>query len=137
MYKKKVCEKMIQPVSAFSPRAVFRGSAKQSRKTSQERTKSQVALINAFGTSVAAGGLTTAVARSYTSSWAHAGILGVGGALLSMFFIAPWLVENTTLLKPIKKDGGNTISKESGRASATVKGALKPAAKKRVLFKQA
>lgn len=89
---------MIQPVSAFSPQAGFR-KGPHSTKTPQNRTKSRIALANAAGTSIVAGGLTTAVARSYTSSWSHACILGVCGSMLTMFFIAPLLVENKGLLK--------------------------------------
>lgn len=127
---------MIQPISAFSPRAGFRGSSAQSKKTPQERTKSQVALINAAGTSVVAGGLTTAIARSYTSSWAHAGILGLCGTVLSMFFIAPLLVENTTLLKSKKKhDTTGFAVKEKSIAPLTAKEVIKPA-KKLVQFRQ-
>lgn len=125
---------MIQPVSAFSPRAVFRGSAKQSQKSLQEKTKSEIALINAAGTSLLAGGLTMGVARSYTSSWAHAGILGVCGSVLSMFFIAPLLVENTSLLKGIGSKKKTTAG-ESAKASLSMKEVFKPA-KKMVQFKQ-
>lgn len=127
---------MIQPIGAFSPRAEFRGHGVTSPKTPQERSKAQVALINATGTSIIAGALTTAVARSYTSSWAHAGILGICGSVLSMFFIAPMLVENTTLLRGKKKPdlNGNTIN-GSTKASKTVKNRIRPAVKM-VQFKQ-
>ena len=125
---------MIQPIGAFSPRADFRGHGVSS-KTPQEKSKAQVALINAAGTSVIAGGLTTAIARSYASSWAHAGILGICGSVLSMFFIAPMLVENTTLIGNKKKPELSAMNgvKESGESSITAK--LKPA-KKLVQFKQ-
>ena len=128
---------MIQPVSAFSPRAGFRGSATKTQKSSQEKTRSQVALINAATTSIAAGGLTTAIARSYTSSWSHAGILGMCGSVLTMFFIAPLLVENTTLLKSQKKSvSDSSISaKNSGKTTAAVKEGFKPA-KRLVQFRQ-
>ena len=126
---------MIQPVSAFSPRAGFRGSAK-TQKSSQEKTKSQVALINAAGTSVAAGGLTTAVARSYTSSWSHAGILGVCGSVLTMFFIAPLMVENTSLLKTQKKPKADgSVQASSSKTANAVNKALKPT-RKLVQFRQ-
>ena len=124
---------MIQPIYAFSPRAGFRGSQKShGNGTAQEKTKSEVAIINAIGTSVLAGGLTTAVARSYTSSWSHAGVLGACGSVLSMFFIAPLLVEKTSLLK-LKKCKPEETS-QSVSASVTTKN-LKPV-KKLVQFKQ-
>ena len=127
---------MIQPIGAFSPRADFRGHGVKSQKTPQERSKAQVALINATGTSIIAGALTTALARSYTSSWAHAGILGICGSVLSMFFIAPMLVENTTLLKSKKKPKLNDgVVKQTTKTQSNVKTHLKPALKL-VQFKQ-
>ena len=35
------------------------------------------------------GAATTAIARSNTSSWRHAGYIGIGAALVSMMFLAP------------------------------------------------
>lgn len=124
---------MIQPVSAFSPRAGFRGSAKKSQKSSQEKTRSQIALINAASTSVAAGALTTIVARSYTSSWSHAGVLGLCGGLLTMLFTAPLLVENTSILKSPKKSTVD-VQASNSQASSAVK-VLRPA-KRLVQFRQ-
>lgn len=129
---------MIQPIGAFSPRADFRGHGVQKKPqgTPQERSRAQVALINATGTSIVAGALTTAVARSYTSSWAHAGILGVCGSVLSMFFIAPMLVENTTLLKSKKKhDLVSVAAKDGTKAQSMLKDGFKPP-KKIIQFKQ-
>lgn len=135
-YKKKVCEKMIQPIGAFSPRADFRGHGVNTQKTTpQERSKAQVALINATGTSIVAGALTTAIARSYTTSWAHAGILGVCGSVLSMFFITPMLVENTTLLKGKKKQDVGAVVSDGRKTHKAIKEGLKPA-KKMVQFRQ-
>jgi hypothetical protein len=125
---------MIQPIGAFSPRAEFRGRGVKSQ-TPQERSKAQVALINAAGTSVVAGAFTTAVARNYTSSWAHAGILGICGSILSMFFIAPLLVENTNLISSKKKHDTGAISKDGVKAQNVVKGNLKPV-KKLIQFRQ-
>jgi hypothetical protein len=123
---------MIQPIGAFSPRADFRGHGVKAQ-TPQEKSKAQVALINAAGTSVIAGALTTGIARSYTTSWAHAGILGIFGSVLSMFFIAPLLVENTTLIGSKKKHDTGIAAKDSKRTPVAAK--LKPA-KKLVQFKQ-
>jgi len=128
---------MIQPIGAFSPRAEFRGhGVKSGKATPQERSKAQVALINAAGTSVIAGAFTTAIARGFTSSWAQAGVLGVCGTFLSMFFIAPMLVENTTLLKSKKKQHMNSQGiRENATAKSVAKNSLKPA-KRFVPFKQ-
>ena len=127
---------MIQPVSAFSPRAGFRGSNKSYGKVSKPKTKSEVALMNATVTSLAAGGATAVVARSYTPSWGQAFVLGVCGSLLAMFFIAPRLVENTSLLKSKKKyavDGGVPVN--SGNPSNKIKSTVKPV-RRLVPFKQ-
>ena len=124
---------MIQPIGAFSPRADFRGHGVKAQ-TPQEKSKAQVALINAAGTSIIAGGLTTAIARSYTSSWAHAGILGICGSVLSMFFIAPLLVENTTLIGSGKKKHDiGAAAKDCSKTQTAAR--LKPV-KKLVQFRQ-
>ena len=130
--------RMIQPVSAFSPRAGFRGSNKSYGRSSVKptRTKSEIALMNAAGTSALAGAVTTAVARSYTPSWGQAFVLGLCGSLLTMFFIAPRLVENTNLFRSNKKaavDGGVPV--DAGKPGLDVKKAVKPV-KKLVQFKQ-
>ena len=92
--------------------------------------------MNAAGTSLAAGGITTVIARSYTPSWGQAGVLGLCGSLLAMFFIAPRLVENTNLLKSQKKvavDGGVPVS--AGNPSTKIKSTVKPV-RRLVPFKQ-
>ena len=126
---------MIQPIGAFSPRADFRGHGVKSKQTPQERSKAQVALINAAGISVLAGAVTTGIARSHTSTWANASILGVCSSVLSMFFLAPVLVENTTLFKNKKKHNLNVASKDTVKAQSVIKESLKPA-KKLVQFRQ-
>ena len=90
---------MIQPVNALTPRAGFRGSNETISRKNKGLNDSQVALINAGGIAAAAGGLTTIVARSYTNSFAHAGVLGVFGAFLTMFFMTPHLIEKIGLSK--------------------------------------
>lgn len=121
---------MIQPVSAFSPRAGFRGS-KQSYGVSPKRTRSEVALMNAAGTSLLAGGVTAAIARSYTPSWGQAGVLGLFGMILAMFFIAPPLVGNTNLLKSKK----NSAISGADSGMTGIKSTVKPV-KKLVQFRQ-
>ena len=66
--RERKCVRMIQPVSAFSPRAGFRGNNETYGKK-QTISNRNIALINAGGVAVAAGGLGTALARSQTSSW--------------------------------------------------------------------
>ena len=94
--------RMIQPVNALTPRAGFRGS-NGTNGTKKSLTDSQSALINAAGIAATAGGLTTLVARTYTNSFAHAGVLGVFGAFLTMFFMTPHLVEKIGLSKSANK----------------------------------
>lgn len=89
---------MIQPVSAFSPRAGFRGNSGMYGQNVADSSK-KIALINASGIAVAAGGLGTALARSQTSSWAHASVLGVCAAFLTMFFMTPQLIDKTGMSK--------------------------------------
>lgn len=89
---------MIQPVTAFSPRAGFRGNNGMYGQKATESSK-KIALINAGGVAVAAGGLGTALARSQTSSWVHASVLGVCAAFLTMFFMTPQLIDKAGMSK--------------------------------------
>lgn len=102
---------MIQPINTLTPRVGFRGSnGTLTKKTGLN--DSQVALINAGGIAAAAGGLTTIVARSYTNSFAHAGVLGVFGAFLTMFFMTPHLIEKIGLSKIAKKAPTEMVAKQ-------------------------
>ena len=103
--------RMIQPVNALTPRAGFRGSNDTVARKNRGATESQVALINAAGIATAAGGLTTLVARSYTNSFAHAGVLGVFGAFLTMFFMTPHLIEKFGISKMAAKATTETVVK--------------------------
>ena len=94
---------MIQPINALTPRAGFRGSNGTYGTRKNGLSDSQVAAVNAAGIAAVAGGLTTLVARTYTNSFAHAGVLGVFGAFLTMFFMTPHLVEKMGLGKVAKK----------------------------------
>ena len=81
---------MIQPVNALTPKVLFRGETVNDPKESiKKETRKRLALANAAGISIVIGAATTAIARSNTSSWRHAGYFGVGAALISMMFLAP------------------------------------------------
>ena len=81
---------MIQPVNAFTPKVLFRGEVVDPSKESvKKETRKRLALANAAGISVVLGAATTAIARSNTSSWKHAGYFGIGAALVSMMFLGP------------------------------------------------
>lgn len=127
---------MIQPVSAFSPRAGFRGNNGTYGKN-QKTSSPNIALINASGIAIAAGGLGTALARSQTSSWAHASVLGVCAAFLTMFFMTPQLIDKTMHNKLNNaNDKSEAIAKEDApKFMDAVKEHLRPA-KKMVPFKQ-
>ena len=81
---------MIQPVNAFTPKVLFRGeTVTDSKEFVKKETRKKLALANAAGISVVLGAATTAIARSNTSSWRHAGYFGIGAALISMMFLGP------------------------------------------------
>ena len=101
---------MIQPVNTLTPRVGFRG-ANQPNGKKKGLSDSQIALVNAGGIAAAAGGLTTIVARSYTNSFAHAGVLGVFGSFLTMFFMTPHLIEKFGINKVAQKGSANAITK--------------------------
>ena len=78
---------MILPVNALTPKVLFRGD--DTKEYAKQQTKKRVALFNAAGISAILGAATTAIARSNTSSWRHAGYFGIGASLISMMFLAP------------------------------------------------
>ena len=80
---------MIQPVNALTPKVLFRGDNVDPIESARIRTKKHIAIINAAGISAILGAATTAIARSNTSSWKHAGYFGIGASLVSMMFLVP------------------------------------------------
>ena len=81
---------MIQPLNALTPKVLFRGNDGINSATDAKRNALKTfAIIDATGISVGLGAATTAIARSNTSSWKHAGYIGVGAALVSMLFLLP------------------------------------------------
>ena len=126
---------MIQPINASNPRVVFRGSKKAYGISTKGLSNSEAALLNAGGVALAAGGLTTAVARSYTSSWSHAGVLGLCATFLAMFFMTPQLIEKAGLSKLSKSAETEYLVKEdSKKVAEVIKEHLRPA-KKLVQFR--
>ena len=119
---------MIQPVNASTPQAKFRGSTTKTPKYNlMAAPNSKIAIANAAGTAVAAGGITAAVSRAYTTSWGHAGVLGLFGAFLTMFFMTPHLIDSLTLLKPAAKSKADVLAKEDAfKVADVVKEHLKP-----------
>ena len=95
---------MIRPVDALAPKVLFKGQIDDSRKSRSLQTKKRIALVNAAGISSVTGGLTTVIARSYTSNWKHAGMIGVGASAVAMMFIGPQF---------LYKSGFNTTKKQN------------------------
>ena len=124
---------MIHPISAISPRVVFRGQNRTYGDTSRGISNSKIALLSAGGLATAAGGLTTIIARAHTNSWPHAAVLGACGAFLSMFFMTPQLIEKSAFSSFAKK-GESITTAETQKVAGVVKESIKPARK--LIFKQ-
>ena len=125
---------MIQPINALTPQARFRGTHGKSKLSGL--SDSHVTMLKAAGISAGAGGLTTLVAKSYTNSFAHAGVLGVFGAFLTMFFMTPHLIEQIGLKDGAKKVVADAavVKQEAPKAKNLVKEYIVPI-KKLVQFK--
>lgn len=103
---------MIQPVNALTPKVLFRGETVNDAKESEKKTtKKRLALMNAAGISVVLGAATTAIARSNTSSWRHAGYFGLGAALVSMMFIGPGFLYKSGI-NTTKQSKNDILAKE-------------------------
>lgn len=126
---------MIQPINALTPQVRFRGTHESRAKKSEGLTDSQVAMINAGGIAAAAGGLTTIVARNYTPSFAHAGVLGLLGAFLTMFFMTPHLIEKISTSKPAVKAQTEVLIKNDVKKTTSVAKEYIAPIKKLVQFK--
>ena len=127
--------RMIQPVSALNPQAVFRGS-KKAYRASSGITNAQIAMINAGGVAAAAGATTTIISRRYAPSWGYAGMVGLCTAFLTMFFMTPQVIEKSGKVAANRqKSADAVVKKETSGFAKTVKEYLKPS-KKAVHFKQ-
>lgn len=94
---------MIQPVSALTPKASHKGFNSSVAKPIIDRgLERNLALLNAGGISAVLGGVTTAIARSYTTSWKHAGWFGLLAAGLSMMFVYPKFIYEVNNSKKLK-----------------------------------
>ena len=113
---------MIQPINALTPRVVFRGDYGNLVASPTKSTSNKIAVANALGIAAAAGGLTTLVARAYTNSFAHAGVLGVFGAFLTGFFMTPHLIEKIGFgRKPSVAAAENTLKADAQKVVTAVK----------------
>ena len=129
---------MIQPVNAFTPKVLFRGETNsESKEYVKRETRRNLALANAAGISVVLGAATTAIARSNTSSWRHAGYFGIGATLISMMFLGPGFLyksgintsktekdifaRETDMPKKLLADAGDISSVAKTTTKATIK----------------
>jgi hypothetical protein len=126
---------MIQPINLSTSYNSFK-SANVSRARRNPQNNSRVAMYNAIGISATAGGLTTLVARSYTNSFANAGVLGLFGAFLTMFFMTPHLIEKINMEKAVTKKylAEPQVTKSSKNATKVIKEHIVPV-KKLVQFR--
>ena len=132
--KRRKCVRMIQPINALTPRAGFRGS-NETYKMGTSKLTAPGAVANAVGVALAAGGLTTTVARAYTKSWSQAGVLGLFGAFLTMFFMTPHLIDKVGLSKMSKKPQAELVAKyDAQKVASKAQEFLRPA-KKLVQFR--
>ena len=121
---------MIQPVNALTPRADFRGSARTKMETVFRKSPdSKIALYNAAGAAAAAGGITATISRAYTPTWAHAGVLGVCGAFLTLFFMTPQLIDKFALKPGAKAKADVVVKEDAVKVADVVKEHIKPSRK--------
>ena len=95
---------MIQPVSALTPKASFRGSKNSSANPVNRRTEKRLAILNAGGISAVAGALS--MAFKCTLMAPHGGIFVVpvmGNALLYLVALVIGTVVSAVLLGVLKK----------------------------------
>lgn len=120
---------MIHPVSALTPKVLFRGeTVNGSKESGKEKVERTFAAINATGISIALGAVTTAIARSNTSSWRHASYFGIGAGLISMMFLYPGLLYKAGIGTSKTKDKDffiKEIDASKKFAKNTTKSALK------------
>ncbi len=103
---------MIQPVSAFTPKVMFRGDVNGYENPVNRKMEKKLALLNAGGLSVVTGALTTVIARSYTSSWRHAGGFGAVATGVAMMFLAPRFLYKSKINSYAKEQEMDVFTRE-------------------------
>ena len=86
---------MINPVSieTYGRSSVF----KAERRLKNQDVSKKISVINSAGISTALGALTTAVARTYTTNWKNAGLIGLGAAIASFVIVTPHLLKKNKI----------------------------------------
>ena len=103
---------MILPVSALTPKATSRGEYSEFKNPVNRKTEKHLAILNAGGVSAAMGAVTTAVARSYTSTWKHASYFGIGAAFVTMMFVCPRFMYKSGINSYAKEKEMDVFTKE-------------------------
>ena len=103
---------MILPVSALTPKATSKGEYSEFKNPVNRKTEKHLAILNAGGVSAAMGAVTTAVARSYTSTWKHASYFGIGAAFVTMMFVCPRFMYKSGINSYAKEKEMDVFTKE-------------------------
>ena len=103
---------MIQPVNALTPKVSFKGQYSEFQNPVNRQTEKRLAILNAGGISVATGAVTTAIARSYTSSWKHASWFGLGATAITMLFVCPRFMYKSGIKSYTKEKELDVFTKE-------------------------
>ena len=103
---------MILPVSALTPKATSKGEYSEFKNPVNRKTEKHLAILNAGGVSAAIGAVTTAVARSYTSTWKHASYFGIGAAFVTMMFVCPRFMYKSGINSYAKEKEMDVFTKE-------------------------
>ena len=103
---------MILPVSALTPKATSRGEYSEFKNPVNRKVEKRLAILNAGGISAAMGAVTTAIARSYTSTWKHAGYFGIGAAAVTMMFVCPRFMYKSGINSYAKEKEMDVFTKE-------------------------
>ena len=103
---------MIHPVNALTPKVLFKGQLNGSENPVNRNTERRLAVMNAGGISAVTGAVTTAIARSYTSTWKHAALFGLGAAAVTMMFVCPRFLYKSGITSFAKEKEMDVFSKE-------------------------
>lgn len=101
---------MIQPVNALSPKVSFKGA--ELRNPVNRKTERRLAIMNAGGLSLVIGAVTTAIGRSFTSSWKNASLIGGAAGILTMLFVCPRLMYRAGIKSYAKEQEMEVFTKE-------------------------
>ena len=128
---------MIQPIGVLAPKTYFKGQSGNYENPEAQKTKKNIALVNAAGFSTVTGAVMMAVARSAVPSWKSAAMIGGTTSALTMMFLAPMFlykanvksfVKEKDAQKKIIADVNQTIDSKSNSVIGKLKSPLRKAA---------